>query len=145
MRPGHWGRSDGFTLIELLVAVVVAAILAVVAYPAYQEQIHKVRRTEAKSTLVDLANKLQKFYYDNGSYTGSGDSDDVLGVSQSTPDGLYSIAHSTGSPSASAYVIKAQVKSTAAQADDDACTVFTLSSTGAQSSYDSEGNTADCW
>ncbi|MFT7406301.1 MAG: type IV pilus assembly protein PilE, partial [Zhongshania sp.] len=37
----------GFSLIELMITVVIIGILASVAYPSYQEQVAKSRRTEA--------------------------------------------------------------------------------------------------
>ena len=37
-------RMGGFTLIELMIAVVIVALLAAVAFPAYQRQLQQTRR-----------------------------------------------------------------------------------------------------
>jgi type IV pilus assembly protein PilE len=46
----------GFTLIELMIVVGVAAVLALVAYPSYQESVRKGRRADAIAGL----NRLQQ-------------------------------------------------------------------------------------
>jgi len=47
-------RIKGFTLVELLITVAIVAILATIAYPAYQEFIKKSRRADAHSALLAL-------------------------------------------------------------------------------------------
>ena len=55
-------NSGGFTLIELMVTVAIATILISIAIPAYNTQIRKSRRTEAKTALLDLAGREERFY-----------------------------------------------------------------------------------
>ena len=55
--PQMTAMMTGFTLVELMVTLVVAAILATIAIPAYQNQIRESRRTEAKTALLDLAGR----------------------------------------------------------------------------------------
>ena len=52
----------GFTLIEMMVVVVVIGLVAAVAYPSYSAQIAKGRRADAKQSLIELAQKLERFY-----------------------------------------------------------------------------------
>jgi type IV pilus assembly protein PilE len=59
----------GFTLIELMVTIVVATILISIAIPAYTSQIRKSRRTDAKTALLDLASREERFYSTNSAYT----------------------------------------------------------------------------
>jgi type IV pilus assembly protein PilE len=54
-------RVKGFTLIELMVTVLVVAILASIAVPTYLQQVRKSRRSSAKSTMMDLANREQQY------------------------------------------------------------------------------------
>src|SRR5882724_1198978 len=67
----HPRRRSGFTLIELMITVVVAAILASVALPAYNTQIRKSRRTEARTALLDLAGRAERMYSTSNSYFGT--------------------------------------------------------------------------
>lgn len=53
--------SRGFTLIELMIAVAIVAILAAIAFPAYQSQVRKSNRAAAQAVMMDAANK-QQFY-----------------------------------------------------------------------------------
>lgn len=46
------GRDDGFTLIELLVALVIAALLAGIAFPALQHRLGQSAETEARMTTM---------------------------------------------------------------------------------------------
>jgi len=55
-------RNRGFTLIELMVVVVIGAILLGIAVPSYMSQVRQSRRTEAKTALLDLAGREERFY-----------------------------------------------------------------------------------
>src|SRR5580692_9793799 len=64
MQSGQRGpsRAAGFTLIELMVVVVIIAILASIALPAYQGSVRKSRRTEAKTAISDFAAREERIY-----------------------------------------------------------------------------------
>ena len=51
----------GFTLIELMVVVVIATILVGIAVPSYMSQMRKSRRTDAKTALLELAGREERF------------------------------------------------------------------------------------
>lgn len=55
-------HSRGVTLVELMVVVVVVGILTGIAYPAYRQQVIRANRTEAKTTLMEIAGNLEKCY-----------------------------------------------------------------------------------
>jgi type IV pilus assembly protein PilE len=64
-------RSRGFTLVELLIVVLVLAILSALAYPMYRDQIRKTRRADAQAVLMQSAQAMERFYTENGTYTGA--------------------------------------------------------------------------
>lgn len=61
--------KKGFTIIEILIVVSIIGILASVAFPAYDESRKKGRRTDGKSALLDLASKMEAYFYTNKTYT----------------------------------------------------------------------------
>lgn len=61
----------GFTLIELMIVVAIVAILLMVAYPSYQTFLVKANRSEAKSYLMDLAQKQQLYFNDSRTYAAN--------------------------------------------------------------------------
>lgn len=69
LRPRRFRRAaHGFTLIELMVTVAIAAILAAIALPSYQDYIRRAALTEAQGDLSDYRVKLEQYFQDNKSY-----------------------------------------------------------------------------
>jgi len=64
-------RIKGFTLIELMIAVAIVGILASVAVPSYLSYIRKGHRSEAQGALVALANAMEQWRLQNGTYLGA--------------------------------------------------------------------------
>lgn len=62
-------KTAGFTLIELMVVVAIVGILAAVAYPSYTESVNKGRRAECKSAILQTANRLERFFTTNNTYS----------------------------------------------------------------------------
>lgn len=59
----------GFTLVELMVVVVIIGILAMVAYPSYQESITKTRRADGQGLALEILNSEERYYTENNTYT----------------------------------------------------------------------------
>lgn len=78
-------KRQGFTLIELLITIAIVAILAQVAYASYVKSIQQSYRYQAQQSMVELSQKLERYYSRNGVYSGS------IGTN-STP---YTLAFST--------------------------------------------------
>src|SRR3569833_2829126 len=152
--PGFRVRStQGFTLVELLTAMVIAAILLAVAIPSYRTQTQKSRRTEAKTALLDLASREERYNSTNSSYSSTLSD---LGYSGAWPikvgSGYYQITAcvaanttcATDAGKGQAFLLTAQP--VGAQAGDTLCGSFTLASTGSQKvTGTASGSPSSCW
>lgn len=162
--PAHRKQRPqaGFTLVELMVTVIVATILVAIAIPSYTSQIRKSRRTEAKSALLDLASRQERFYSTNSAYTNDAKN---LGYSSSAVTLFqYSVGSNYYNVSvcvASAVPPAVPTACAAAQADgsgttyllvavpqgpqaaDTLCGSFTLDNTGIQGNTGTQ--TSGCW
>ena len=128
-------KQRGITLIELMVAVVIVGILAMIAYPSYQEHTRKSRRADAKATLTDLAARQEQYFNDHKTYTN-----DVTKLKASTAsrEGYYTITI----PVATATSYELVATAAGVQAGDTKCATFKLTAAGAKSSTPSGNN---CW
>ncbi len=66
-----YGNKAGFTLVELLIALVILAITAAVAIPAYTSKVRQGHQAEAQRILTSLAQAEEIYRFQNGSYTNS--------------------------------------------------------------------------
>jgi type IV pilus assembly protein PilE len=152
MRKPATVRSAGFTLIELMVVVLIVTILTVIAVPSYLRQTLKSHRTEAKSILMDMAGREERFMATNGVYSST--ATDLGFPSGSWPQtvgsGYYqvsvtNVAAATPSTSTTAAIPATfTVTATAinSQTKDTQCTSFTLTQQGIQTSAPA---TTGCW
>jgi type IV pilus assembly protein PilE len=65
-------QQNGFTLVELMIVVVIVAILASVALPAYQDYLIRGKLAEATSNLADARVKMEQYFQDNRTYDAGG-------------------------------------------------------------------------
>lgn len=133
-------RVRGFTLIELMVTVAVLGILAAIAFPSYQEYLRKGRRVDAKTSLMNAAQAMERYYTENNKYT-----DAAVGTvfPAASLEGDYTLSFATGSPTANAYTIQAAPSSSRQSADK--CGTFTISNTGQKGVTGGTLNSSACW
>ena len=148
-------NAKGFTLVELLTAMVIVAILMAVAIPSYRAQTQKSRRTEAKTALLDLASREERFNSTNSAYSST-PSD--LGYPGAWPikvgSGYYQITAcvaanttcATDTGKGQAFLLTAQPVTGGPQASDSQCLSFTLDNTGLQKvTGTASGTPSNCW
>ena len=137
----------GFTLIELMVTIVVAATLISIAVPTYMGQIRKSRRTEARTAVLDLATREERYYSVNNSYSQAAAD---LGYGADTGqiqnlvvgNGYYQVTVTSTAAIAPARAgFSVVATAIGAQAKDTSCLTFTVDQTGAQTSTPA----TDCW
>jgi len=145
-------RETGFTLAELMIVIVIAAILISIAVPAYTSQTRKSRRTEAKTAVLDLASREERYFSTNNQYTtdptllgyapvGSGavfpqSAGTYYQITVAVPDPAWA----GGGPS---FIVTATPGAGSQQLQDTQCTAFSVTQTGSQSATGTLGNA--CW
>lgn len=138
-------RAAGFTLIELMIAVVVVAILLSIAVPSYRAQVQESRRTDAKTALLDLASREQRYFSVNNTFTNSPQDLGYGGAAASFPmnvgSGYYSVSV-TAPAAASPPTFTITATPINSQASDTQCGSFTVDNTGKQSV---SGSSTTCW
>jgi type IV pilus assembly protein PilE len=151
-------ESRGFTLVELMIVVVIVAILASIAIPAYNSQIRKSRRTEAKTALLDLAGREERYFNANTGTNAYSTVPTDLGYTATMPNmvnypvgsSYYTVtitvvaaAPAATPPTPAGFTIVATPAGD--QAKDLQCANFTVTSTGAQSATGTPTSSTDCW
>jgi type IV pilus assembly protein PilE len=151
-RPLRHGRQRGFTLVELLIVMVVAAILTAIAVPMYLNQVRESRRTDARSALLDLAGREERYFATNSAYTADSTQLGYTSAGDTWPQTVGSGYYQIGTPTITAgaagtpptYSITATPVAGSPQAADTTCASFTVTSTGAETSTGT-GSASTCW
>ena len=60
--------NRGFTLVELISVVLILSVLALIAYPIYSNYTEKARISAVRSSLLENAHFMEKFYLQNGTF-----------------------------------------------------------------------------
>jgi type IV pilus assembly protein PilE len=139
--------QKGFTLIELLITIVIVAVLARIAIPAYMESVNKTKRAQAQAGVLSLAQAMERFFTQNNTYTGAANSSNVpLIFPAAIPTAgatfyTLTVVIPTGGAS---YTISATPTGTMAT---DRCGTFTYTSDGVQGLTGQTSGlvVADCW
>jgi type IV pilus assembly protein PilE len=130
----------GVTLIELMVVVVILGILVAIAYPGYQSQIQKTRRSDGQAALLNAAQALERCFtrwnvYNNAGCTMA--TNLVGGVT--SPEGWYVVTDTA--PAANGFALAATPQG--AQGGDTQCAILRLNSVGTRSATGTVPE--NCW
>jgi type IV pilus assembly protein PilE len=133
-------RTKGFTLIELMVVVAIIGIISAIAFPSYDSYMKKTRRADAKVALTTIADRQERFYLQNNTYTtvfgATG-----LNLSTTSEEGYYTLAMNSGNATG----FKATATATGAQVNDTTCTSLSIDSLGAKTSNGNADDSSKCW
>ena len=162
-------RGAGFSLVELMVVLLITVILLTIAVPTYQSHVRESRRTDAKTAVLDLAAREEKYASLNNSYTGSPanlgyqSTTSTATFPQTVGSGYYQVYACPGTTistactagvavatTGSTYVVAAIPIAGTSQAKDSSCQYFAVDNTGAQFSTNGTtgtgtNTTSTCW
>lgn len=152
-RPSRNYRLAGFTLIELMIVVAIVAILAAIAVPSYLNYVRQSRRASAKTALLDLASREEKWYAVQNRYDATltdlgyasaqvSGSPEAIQVPNNTNEDYYSVSVSV--TPASAATAAGFIATAVPQGDQtkDTCGSYTLTNLGVQGNSTSSNG---CW
>ena len=141
-------RVAGFSLLELMITVAAVAILAAIAFPSYQLWVQKSRRADGTTALMDLANRMQRYYSENNTFASATiaagvPATDVL-ASNISPQGYYTLSFNPNPPLANSYGLVATRRGL--QTADTRCGDLTLTSTNVRNMVNNTvTDPTECW
>ena len=140
-------KLKGFSLIELMVVVSVVAIIATIAYPTFQEQMRKGRRTDCHNALMEIASLQTRFRDEFGSYTttiaGTFTAGGGLGLSTQSDEGFYTLSAALVGGNNQTFIATCTPTAGAAQVGDS-CGNITLDHMGVKNRTGAMGLN-QCW
>lgn len=138
-------QQAGFSLIELMVVVVIIAILAAIAVPAFGRYAFRTRRVDGQELLLRIATAQERYYTSNNYYGSLSDIGYTAPVSSEHGYYVATSGVASGSTSAQAYTVTAAPQN--AQATD-VCGSLTINDAGARTPLASSASSAingKCW
>lgn len=133
-------KNNGFTLIELMIVVAIIGVISAIAYPSYSSYLKKSKRADAKISLSKIADRQERFYLQNGTYTTALVAD--LKMTATSEEGYYTLAVD----SADTNEFTATATAIGSQASDVDCETLSLNSLTLKSATaGAGGDVTKCW
>lgn len=132
-------KMRGVTLIELMIVVALLGIIVAFGYPSYRDQVMKSRRAEGMGELLELADRLERYYSDKGTYDGV-TAADIFHAS--TAKGYYTLAIVDAETDDIKFAVTATPKN---GQEKDKCHTFKLTSLGDKTVSGGSLPADECW
>jgi type IV pilus assembly protein PilE len=128
-------RPSGFTLLELMISLAVVGILVGIAYPSYQGNVRKSRRSDAADAATAVLQAEESWRANNATYGTLAN----INVSATSGGGYYGLALSA--VSGTGYTLSFTPVSGKGQSSDTGCTAMTVTVANGSPTY----APAACW
>lgn len=140
------GNVRGFSLIELMITVLIIAVLAAIAYPAYQNHVVKTRRAAAAACALEAAQFMERFYATHLRYDETRDGTAVALPASTCRNELqqfYTIQLGEDTDESS-YRIEAEPEGVQASRDTK-CGTISINQAGTKTTSNTGTSAAECW
>ena len=143
-------QNKGFSLLEMLIVILIFGIILSFAYPSYQTYLIRAHRLEGQMALLDLANHMEQYFAQYGTYAeasvGTHSERDVLSTAL-TSQGYYTLVIQNATDTH--FEIQAIPQGTQAQGDKQ-CQTLQFNDQGIQGIVSGPvgnpaGNWEECW
>ncbi len=145
VHPAGRGPIGGFTLVELAVTAAIVGLLATAALPSFVKHVRKSHRAEAKSALLDLAERQERYYARTSAYaatpTALGYEGNAFPIDVATGSSVYYRLSAITTANATFLASATPVGSQAG----DTCGTYTVNHLGTRGNADNTTATASCW
>ena len=130
-------KLSGFTLIELMITVAILAIVAAVAIPSYTNYVDRGKRAEARTALLDIAARQERYYSNNRQYADQLSKLRMSGTK--SENGYYTLSVTASGSNTQTF----RATATPSGWTDDQCGDLGIDETGAKTQ--SLGDRKLCW
>ena len=142
----------GFTLIELMIVIAIAAIIAAIAIPSYNDSVSKSRRAEGRAFILEAAQAMERHYSEFGRYadsinTGGNVSEDTMVFNTASENGLYQLSVGQNGLSQlnnQSFTLVASPPADSPQSSDG-CGAYTLTNQSVKGVQNATLSPEECW